>query len=149
MAANVKQEIVEAAAESNRGGEIIALSSSSSDLSSDDGGSDVELSPKKKRRVEAVLPVGFLEPIRPASGGDGGVKRESVEDVSKEVVAVNNVNPVTTVALMPSFKQFWKAGDYEGGGDGGKIYDGTLNFLPLILFNFEFFFQEFLYFSHR
>ncbi|KAK4413169.1 hypothetical protein Salat_2729400 [Sesamum alatum] len=75
MGASVKQETIDQAEilpDKNNSREIISLSSSSSELSgssffdSDDGESDVEFNPKKKQRVEAVLPVGFLDPIQPA-----------------------------------------------------------------------------------
>ncbi|KAH6823652.1 hypothetical protein C2S53_020933 [Perilla frutescens var. hirtella] len=153
MDSYMKQETVEAVERlpqrKNRiSRDVISLSSSSSDFSfggSDNEESNVELNPTKKRRVESVLPVGFLDPIRqPASQkrtmncADAGksivrVKLENIENVkhvSKKVLAaVDNRREaaVTTVALLPSCKQFWKAGDYEGGGDGGKLYDDEMD----------------------
>ncbi|KAI3467769.1 hypothetical protein Pfo_024432 [Paulownia fortunei] len=153
MGAYIKKETIELSEilpEKTRSGEIISLSSSSSSEcsgfsfdGSDDDESDVELNPKKKQRIEAVLPVGFLDPIRPAEPGGSekgtvarstnmngkvmvAVKEESVENakhVSKEVAAVEKgkEKAVTTVALMRSSKQFWKAGDYEGCCNGGEV----------------------------
>lgn len=157
MDAYIKQETVGAdeatLPERNGCREVISLSSSSGSVFSSDG-SDVEVNPKKQR-IEAVLPVGFLDPIRPAgfmkrtgsrsgslngSSGDESlvrVKQENVIEkenyVLKEVVAANPVTavvPITVVAVMPSCKQFWKAGDYEGCGNGANLYDGAYNFLP-------------------
>lgn len=162
MDAHIKQETIELPeilAQRNHSREVISLSSSSSEYSGfsfdsddDDDDSNVELNQKKKKqRMEAVLPVGFLDPIRPAervgsqkrtvapsTNMNGGVsdnvmvrvKEERVDNanhVSKEVVAVKKLKEaaVTTVALMPSCKQFWKAGDYEGCSDSGKVSDGT------------------------
>lgn len=157
---NIKQEIVESSErllQSNGSGErIICLSScsSSSDEFSSDGSdndvSDVRLNPKKKRRMGALLPAGFLDPIsppgfpertvsQPTATVNGGaaknsslviVKREKVDNENHISVAVNQrkaaaAAPITAVALRPSCKQFWKAGDYEGCGDGGKLYDGA------------------------
>ncbi|KAL3818721.1 hypothetical protein ACJIZ3_004626 [Penstemon smallii] len=83
MGAEIKQEIVETLPEENTPTpsiEIIPISSSSSGSGSDYSGfgfddsdeSDVEHNPKKKQRIEAVLPAGFLDPIRP----------EAVEQIS-------------------------------------------------------------------
>ncbi|KAL8520227.1 hypothetical protein ACS0TY_010949 [Phlomoides rotata] len=94
MDTNIKQEIISS-------GEVISLSSSSS--SSGDF-SDVEVNPKmKKQRMEAVLPVGFLDPIRPA--------------------------PLTVATLTPSCRQFWKAGDYDGSPHAQKFSDEDMDHL--------------------
>ena len=60
------------------------------------------------------------------------VKQENVSN-SKEVVAIaaapiTTVAPITAVAPVASCRQFWKAGDYEGGGNGANLYDGMLTF---------------------
>ncbi|KAL0357726.1 UNVERIFIED_CONTAM: protein MICRORCHIDIA 7 [Sesamum calycinum] len=142
MGASVKQETIDLPDKSHSR-EIISLSSSSGESSGSsfyDSESDVELNPKKKQRVEAVLPVGFLDPIKPVGSQrrtvasmNGStvpnnvavrVKEERIEkgsDVSKDVVGVEKgkEKAVTTVALVRGCKQFWKAGDYEGCRDAG------------------------------
>ncbi|KAG8365840.1 hypothetical protein BUALT_Bualt17G0013700 [Buddleja alternifolia] len=145
---NIKQENVDVSeklAEENRGGrQIISLSSSSGERwsfsSDDDDESDVELNPKKKKpKIEAVLPVGFLDPIHKRTvapittsvSNDEvvnvvGVKEEEeiINDnnndkhVSKALVAVEKEKE-KVVTLMQSCKQFWKAGEYEGCCDNG------------------------------
>ncbi|KAL0335927.1 UNVERIFIED_CONTAM: hypothetical protein Sradi_4804600 [Sesamum radiatum] len=151
MGASVKQETIDLPDKSHSR-EIISLSSSSGESSGSsfyDSESDVELNPKKKQRVEAVLPVGFLDPIKPVGSQrrtvasmNGStvpnnvavrVKEERIEkgsDVSKDVVGVEKgkEKAVTTVALVRGCKQFWKAGDYEGCRDaGGEVSVGALN----------------------
>ncbi|KAG6425526.1 hypothetical protein SASPL_115967 [Salvia splendens] len=90
----------------------------------------------RQRRMEAVLPPGFLEPIRPlgftsSRRFDGMVKQENVSN-SKEVVAIaaapiTTVAPITAVAPVASCRQFWKAGDYEGCGNGANLYDEEMD----------------------
>ncbi|KAL0421602.1 UNVERIFIED_CONTAM: protein MICRORCHIDIA 7 [Sesamum latifolium] len=140
MGASVKQETIDLPDKSHSR-EIITLSSSSGESSGSsfyDSESDVELNPKKKQRVEAVLPVGFLDPIKPVQRRNVGsvngsavpnnvavrVKEERIEngsDVPKDVVGVGKAKEkaVTTVALVRGCRQFWKAGDYEGCRDAG------------------------------
>ncbi|XP_020551700.1 protein MICRORCHIDIA 5-like [Sesamum indicum] len=142
MGASVKQETIDLP-DKKHSPEIISLSSSSSEFSDSsfyDSESDVELNPKKKQRVEAVLPAGFLDPIKPVASQRStvasmngttapnnvalAVKEERIEkgsDVSKDVVRVENgkEKAVTSVAPVRGCKQFWKAGDYEGCRDAG------------------------------
>ncbi|XP_057777022.1 protein MICRORCHIDIA 7-like [Salvia miltiorrhiza] len=128
MDAYIKQETLEPERR-----QVISLSSSSSSGGSDSD-SDVELNPNKKRRMEALLPVGFLDPIRPppVHGYESvvRVKQENVIEKEKhvtEVAPVTAVAPVTTVAVMSSCKQFWKAGDYEGCANGANLYDEEMD----------------------
>ncbi|KAK4402604.1 protein MICRORCHIDIA 7 [Sesamum angolense] len=135
MGASVKQETIDLPDKSHSR-EIISLTSSSGESSGSsfyDSESDVELNPKKKQRVEAVLRW-FLDPIKRRTASMNGstvpnnvavrVKEERIEkgsDVSKDVVGVEKgkEKAVTTVALVRGCKQFWKAGDYEGCRDAG------------------------------
>lgn len=81
------------------------------DIDSDNDDDDLEPSPLKKMKVEAALPVGFLDPLPP--------EERAAWNRSREVVVSNNqlvVRPEKVV--VSSTKQFWKAGDYEG-IDGG------------------------------
>ncbi|KAL6570870.1 hypothetical protein OROGR_000420 [Orobanche gracilis] len=89
---------------------------------------DVELNRnRKKQKMEAVLPIEFLDPITfeeplAVSNMNDGVSN-SATAVGVDIVPEEKrkEKAVTTLALMPGCKQFWKAGDYEGsfsGGDG-------------------------------
>lgn len=146
MGGYIKQEAVEStdmspSPEKDQGQErVVSLSSSnmSSDFSgiSDEDQLDVESNPKnKKQRVEAVLPVGFLDPIRPAERpapekGDVAVST-STAIVPVEEESGGRAKAVTTVALKRNCKQFWKAGDYEECSNGRSVdvSDGTLNII--------------------
>ncbi|KAL8038015.1 hypothetical protein ABFS82_11G075900 [Erythranthe guttata] len=122
---------------------LITSSSEYSGHSSDEDESDVELNhpKKKKHRYDAILPVGFLDPIRPdepvvvsqrptaappvaAGDGGGGASSYAMVPVKEEIPVDPEKAVVTTLAVVRSCKQFWRAGDYEesgGGSSGGDV----------------------------
>lgn len=78
-------------------------SSSSSGSDSDDG------APFKKRKREVLVPEGFLTPLQlpPPLPAD---------DTRPLLLPEAPYSPLPSG--KPSLKQFWKAGDYEGGNSG-------------------------------
>ncbi|KAH0724687.1 hypothetical protein KY290_000492 [Solanum tuberosum] len=86
--------------------------SDSDDDDDNDNDNDLGSSPLKKMKVEAALPVGFLDPLPP--------EERVAFNRSLEVVVRNNteLGVGTEKVVVTSNKQFWKAGDYEG-IDGG------------------------------
>ncbi|EYU30357.1 hypothetical protein MIMGU_mgv1a022451mg [Erythranthe guttata] len=110
---------------------LISIGSSSSDSDEDEFGT--QLNPNKKQRVEAVLPAGFLDPIRPEkptaaappiTAGNAMVPvREEINNVSAAAAEKGKRAAVTTntAAVVRNCKQFWRAGDYEGISNGGDV----------------------------
>lgn len=161
MAMNVKKELIDpselpqsdpvstptAAAENNA---IVAITSSgSTDFDSDSDDSSIEGSPMKRRKVEDVLPIGFLDPLPPeerlAMQRRMGVNKSSV------CIAIAPAGPSSNFPMSPpdgdgkkshsfsmkkmpregvakagsdslkSCKEFWKAGDYEGAAHNDDV----------------------------
>lgn len=80
---------------------VIDISSTDSDDSDDD--SDVEEILRKRRKLDGVLPLGFLDPIRPEE-----------RMIVQTTPAGANTSTMQSNAEVQSCRQFWKAGDYEG-----------------------------------
>lgn len=111
---------------------VIDLSSSSSDSDSDsDSVGDLETvvasvvqsaeSPSKKRKVNdkvAILPAGFLTPLRPAPSQNAILSLPAPEWASSS----NRLNQNVSYALK-GCKQFWKAGDYDG--SPGRAFESS------------------------
>ncbi|XP_069152674.1 protein MICRORCHIDIA 7-like [Solanum lycopersicum] len=85
---------------------------SDSEDDDNDNDNDMRRSTLKKMKVEAALPVGFLDPLPP--------EERLAFNKSLEVVVRNNneFRVSQEKVVVASTKQFWKAGDYEG-IDGG------------------------------
>ncbi|KAK1413187.1 hypothetical protein QVD17_34958 [Tagetes erecta] len=92
---------------------VIDLASSDDDVSSSgdgnsngkrsrvlNGGDEVNSNKRKKPGEGVVLPLGFLDPLPP-------------KDATMQRAKGSNVSPE-----LPSCKQFWKAGDFEGRSSG-------------------------------
>lgn len=125
MASRVKTEAVEASAIAGAGAAapevrrsgggsvskkpppVIHLDSSSSSSSSgsDQGSEDESVSGEnvtaKKRRLDVVLPVGFLDPLPPLA-------------VAPPPTETPRESGLEVASSSQGCKQFWKAGDYEG-----------------------------------
>ncbi|XP_060196988.1 protein MICRORCHIDIA 7-like [Lycium barbarum] len=86
------------------------------DYSDDDDDDDVEGSPLKKMKVQAALPVGFLDPLSPEERAALNRSRNIVGN--NELVVTAEKLVASSSGVVSSCKQFWKAGDYEG-IDGG------------------------------
>ncbi|KAI3977215.1 hypothetical protein MKX01_035945 [Papaver californicum] len=117
--------------------QVIDLDSSSggSDSHDEDSDGDAHMSSfrvggnkrkKKKRRIDnrgIVLPLGFLDPL-PSKDAVGPKPPATPKDVivpkppatPKDVVASKPPNTPKDVVMVQTCKQFWKAGDYDGGG---------------------------------
>lgn len=81
-------------------------SSSNSDSASEDGGEG----PSKRRKIGAVVPKGFLAPLPLATS------RAQEACYSPSLEPVMQLPPATRGnAYAQTSKQFWKAGDYDGG----------------------------------
>lgn len=115
----IKEEIIEVEEEdidhgntsmicvSNREGSNFARFFDNDD--SDDDNDDVGPSVLKKMKVEAALPVGFLDPLPPEERAAWNRSREVAVRNNELIVAVPE-----KVVVASSSRQFWKAGDYEG-----------------------------------
>ncbi|KAL7132108.1 hypothetical protein ABFS83_12G049100 [Erythranthe nasuta] len=111
---------------------LISISSSSSS-DSDEDEFNTQLNPNKKQRVEAVLPAGFLDPIRPEkptvaappiTGNAMVPVREEINNVPAAATAEQGKQTAVTsntAAVVRNCKQFWRAGDYEGISNGGDV----------------------------
>ncbi|XP_059633473.1 protein MICRORCHIDIA 7-like [Cornus florida] len=111
-------------------GDLIDIDSSSdSDSDSDvdlDQDLDIEgiLRRKKRLKIDAALPVGFLDPIRRPLPPPGGA---IVANTDRSMVKSSSPLPDNTVGnCTQGCKQFWKAGDYEGsnGDESGSLSVG-------------------------
>lgn len=107
--------------------EIIGITSSSdySDSESELDESGINESPFKRQKIQAVLPVGFLDPLPAAERlAMQKIVGENESNVSFPIVMGEPSSDLETVkevaedaaALDERCKQFWKAGDYDGGG---------------------------------
>lgn len=120
MASRVKTEAVEASATagaaapegrisggvSKKPPPVIHLDSSSSSSSESDQDSEDESvsgenGTAKKRRLDVVLPVGFLDPLPPLA-------------VAPPATETPRESGLEVASSSQGCKQFWKAGDYEG-----------------------------------
>ncbi|KAH7835783.1 hypothetical protein Vadar_029837 [Vaccinium darrowii] len=100
---------------------VIDISSTDSDSDSsefdDSDDSDLEGILTKRRKLECVLPVGFLDPIRPE---ERVIVRPTMSlvantsSVSREVSLEKAVCQLQSSTVVKSCRQFWKAGDFEG-----------------------------------
>ncbi|GFZ21091.1 histidine kinase-, DNA gyrase B-, and HSP90-like ATPase family protein [Actinidia rufa] len=99
----IKKEIVERTEypESSPPSSVIDISSTDSDS-------------KKKRKIECLLPAGFLDPIRPEQGMI--IRPEQGMIIRPKASALPSQDEAASFpkAVVQSCKQFWKAGDYEG-----------------------------------
>ncbi|XP_058194830.1 protein MICRORCHIDIA 7-like isoform X2 [Rhododendron vialii] len=82
---------------------VIDISSTDSDSDDSDDDSDVEEILRKRRKLYGLLPLGFLDPIRPEE-----------RMIVQTTPAGANTSTVQSNAAVQSCRQFWKAGDYEG-----------------------------------
>ncbi|MCD7455970.1 hypothetical protein HAX54_030303 [Datura stramonium] len=122
----IKEEIIDVEDEntamicvsSSTGGRHFSCFFDDDDDSDDD---DVLGSPLlKKMKVEAALPVGFLDPLPPE---ERAAWNQSLVVGNNNIITNNNHKELVVVAqekvmVSSTNKQFWKAGDYEG-IDGG------------------------------
>ncbi|XP_057485163.1 protein MICRORCHIDIA 7-like isoform X1 [Actinidia eriantha] len=120
----IKKEIVERTEypESSPPSSVIDISSTDSDSSdsddSDSGDSDhsdiIAGFLRKKRKIECLLPAGFLDPIRPEQGMI--IRPEQGMIIRPKASALPSQDEAASFskAVVQSCKQFWKAGEYEG-----------------------------------
>ncbi|KAK4747322.1 hypothetical protein SAY87_026359 [Trapa incisa] len=121
MAPRVKKELVEVPTSPRQGVSYCMQSFSSSisviDISDDDSGSSSDSGPEdggegpsKRRKLRAVVPLGFLAPLPLAISK---AQDDSFSPSPKSVV----VPPLAAggCAIAQTSRQFWKAGDYNGG----------------------------------
>ncbi|KAK4775168.1 hypothetical protein SAY86_010103 [Trapa natans] len=89
---------------------VIDLSDDDSSSSSDSGSEDSGEAPSKRRRIRAVVPLGFLAPLPLA------ISRAREDSFSPSPPPESAVQPplATATANAQNSKQFWKAGDYNG-----------------------------------
>ncbi|VVA19960.1 PREDICTED: MICRORCHIDIA [Prunus dulcis] len=75
---------------------------------------------KSKGNAGFTFPLGFLHPLTPLEIAKAvPLAQVSAENVAKSVgVNSNNNNDNEVGLVLRSCKQFWKAGDYEGGSEG-------------------------------
>lgn len=103
-------------------------------------------SPTKKRKVNDsnyVLPVGFLTPLPPLppppSSSQQQPEPEPLLTLPPPAWASTSASPSKRSVTLQGCKQFWKAGDYDGGSPGTAFEASTGAFLLPFLgfFNFN------------
>ncbi|KAL6969226.1 hypothetical protein U1Q18_028951 [Sarracenia purpurea var. burkii] len=122
---------------------VIDVDSTDSESDSNDSDdSEIERILRKKRKLECVLPVGFLDPIGPeermmiqpksvvAGNRDYSPSSEAsalLPNTEEPLWVVEKavITPQSSVAVHKSCKQFWKAGDYEGDNAGDFAPDSV------------------------
>ncbi|XP_051116073.1 protein MICRORCHIDIA 7 isoform X2 [Andrographis paniculata] len=121
-----RQQVVSMTSSSSSGG--AGAGGGSAFISSSDSDSDFDDAtwPRKKLRVESILPAGFLDPISDRTVEINGAKIVNpAKNCSKEKV-VKKERGVTTLALARNCRQFWKAGDYDA-DCGGAVATSAAN----------------------
>ncbi|OWM90608.1 hypothetical protein CDL15_Pgr014911 [Punica granatum] len=88
-------------------------SSRSSDASDSDHGGRAGLS--KRRKLDVAVPHGFLAPLPLATEAAAAATSPSSVPVLRRPLATPTPIPTRATATGPTSKQFWKAGDYDGG----------------------------------